>query len=105
MPKKYSTKGLFSLFKREVNKWANLYGLKEYDFCIEREKLPDDREADVTIDDENRIAVVRLNSTWSYKPTEEGIRLAAFHECTEVLLDELEELGKKRYGVIEEDFI
>ena len=103
----------FEVFKKEIRKWVNIFGLKCWELRIEFEKL-DDARAQCSTDVNNKIAVITLSSDWAddtYLIGNYYVKQSAFHEVMELFLADYhasacwrsassEDLEEKRHSII-----
>lgn len=90
----------FAAFKDEFTTWQERFGLLDWEVFFSNE-IDEDNRASLTLGElENRCIAVNLSRDWDCIPTEDfnesAIRLAAFHECCELLLGRLERLAQNR---------
>lgn len=86
----------FKIFKDEFLYWANIYGLKGWEFIFKYEDDPENR-ACIQRDLEARIVVVSLADEWIGLPPDEfNLKRVAYHECCELLLSKLVDLCMER---------
>jgi len=76
----------FEIFKKEIYKWIDIFGLKNWEISIKHKKLPSEDRAETITRVVDRIASIVLNEQWLIEPTENNIKKTAFHEICEVLL-------------------
>ena len=89
----------FKIFVREFNYWVNIYSINNWEFSFNfgADGKNDDTRAHVYRDHISRICLVFLNDKWEgTKPTEENIRIVAYHEATEMLLSKINDLATSR---------
>lgn len=98
-----TTKKDFELFKKECRKWQEILGLKDWYFDFEHDLIFDSHEACASMDLNAMQVSLILSTEWEREPTEEMLKLAAFHEICEVLLGGLSSLGTERFNVSRED--
>ena len=87
----------FELFKKEFKRYQKLFGLMGYHIYFEYKAL-DDILAQITINQEDMAATVRLNS----KPSKENkaiqdVKWCAKHEAIHLLIGRLEKYGSSRF--------
>ncbi len=92
----------FELFQKEFKKWQYRFGLTGYQVYFKYEPL-DDSFADISLNQNERVVTIRLNSTLpdKDKPYKDVAR-SAKHEAIHLLLGELEYKAKSRYVSPEE---
>lgn len=78
----------FEVFKAEVEKWVDLFGLQEWELTISSKKLSDSL-AQCNYNTEARCATISIAIIWDRKITNYEIKDAAQHEVLELLLAEL----------------
>ena len=92
----------FETFQREFKKWQHEFGLSGYKVYFKHEPI-DDAFANITFDQLEYIATVRLNST----PGKDGdVKRSAKHEAIHLLLARLNYIAIKRFidsDVIDEE--
>jgi len=83
----------FEKFQSVFKKWQVRFGLTGYNIYFEN--VPLDYFADITINEDDKVATVRLD-----KPTgkrRRGVALSAKHEAIHLLIYSLEHFAVKRY--------
>ena len=103
-----TTKKHFKIFKKEVKKWINYFGLWDWQihFAHYAENMTNTR-AKVIYNSTGCLATFILNTKW-HEHTEDvlnknNIRKAAFHEVCELLLGRLTHIADDRWGWCEAD--
>ena len=76
------------IFAEEAMKYRSYFGLLDWEIGCQIKKLPKGHEAEVEFDFPASLARLSYAFEWDEKPTEESIRLAAFHEICEVMFAE-----------------
>ena len=91
-----ATKKDFELFRKEAEKWIKYLGLLNWEvrYCYD---IDNDCRASCTADNNGRIATLAFSLHWPYKPKTSEIRLVAFHEVAELLLEPLEHIANSIY--------
>ena len=95
-----TTKADFKLFKRECEKWIDIFGLHGYEFRYSHENSEEsDTLADVVWETVHRSSHIVLYENWPdcYEKDDYQIRLCAFHEVFHVFIGKLSNLAKARY--------
>jgi hypothetical protein len=92
-----TTKKDFALFKKECEKWIEIFGLKGWRVYIEH-KIPPKGKAWCELDLENRIATIIMNLDWDDDKCDYEIRKTAFHESCELLLGRMDVVSKWRHS-------
>ena len=88
----------FESFKEEFKKWQEKFGLNGYRVYFEHKGI-DDCFADITIDQSENIATVRLNSKLLTKDKpHQDIKGNAKHEALHLLVGRLERNARWRYS-------
>jgi len=88
----------FELFQQEFKKWQEKFGLTGYQVYFEYEEV-DDAFANLTINQGEMVATVRLNSKLPDKDKpHKNIRKSAKHEAIHLLVGRLEHNGRYRYS-------
>lgn len=87
----------FQLFQDEFKRWQKLLGLMNYYVCFRHEPI-DSSVAQIRIDQEEMVAVVRLNTKLKKEDNPyDDIRKVAKHEALHLLIGKLERYGQSRY--------
>jgi hypothetical protein len=98
------TQKQFKIFRSEVEKWIDFFGLKDWQALFLFEKLKDNR-AEIRYNCVSGIAVFVLNTEWNELDiswvNDESIKKAGFHEVCELLLGRLVDMADQRYDVTE----
>jgi len=82
----------FNIFKNEFLYWADIYGLKGWEFIFKCENDPENR-ASILRELESRIVIVSIANEWVGLPPDEfNLKRVAYHECCELLLSKLVDL-------------
>jgi len=94
----------FQLFKAEVRKWLKVFGLTDWEVTVIHGIDNDTDGANCSGDIMSRQATIRLAIDFTEKGPiiDEDIKLAAFHEVCELLLQPLCLLAESRFGVLQE---
>lgn len=101
-----TTKRHFAIFKKEVLKWANKFGLIGWELYFEHPKDIPDARADVHWDISGRVATIRLSQDWGHdRPYDIMIRKCAFHETMELFLCRLGKLARARYLIDDNEIL
>lgn len=89
----------FELFKKEFSRYQALFGLTGYNVYFWHEPLEEaDIIANISIDQEEMTASVRLNSKLSKSARQcRDVRHAARHEAIHLLIGRLAKYAKSRY--------
>lgn len=100
----------FDLFKKECNRWIEVFGLKEWE--IEYAFTPDGEKIDawVCFDEQNgMVAIICMNANWKERDenfyNDDNIKKAAFHEVCEVLVAKLVRSAVSRFSVTEDEIV
>ncbi|KKM57112.1 hypothetical protein LCGC14_1550870 [marine sediment metagenome] len=101
MPKIKTTRKHFDLFKIEVKKWIQNFGLTDWNVYYSHIKL--NLKAQCKYDLVGRVATLSLSTeyiddTIEYN-IEQDIKMSAFHEVCELLLGPLESMVDQRYAL------
>jgi len=87
----------FALFQSEFKKWQKLFGLTGYKVYFKYEPI-DGKFADISINQDQMVATVRLNSELSDKDKPyQDIERTARHEAIHLLVARLEMNGRYRH--------
>lgn len=93
----------FELFKAEIRKWIEEFGLKDYQLHFLLEKI-DDR-AEIRYNCVSGIAVFVLSTEWDEVDDSwlnvDAIKRTGFHEVCELLLGRLVNMADRRYDITE----
>lgn len=92
-----TTEEHFDIFKKECNRWAREYELGDWDLRIFHETDMNDSRASVWINSQDRVAYVYLSREWDVEPDELLVKRSAFHEVWEIILGDIQCVGKSRY--------
>lgn len=86
-----TTKYHFKIFTKEVHKWIEILGLKDYILFVEHEVIKKDPPplAEIYYEVVDRSAIIILNENWFKEVNNREVRKCAFHEVQELLLGEL----------------
>jgi len=77
----------YRVFKAEVAKWLNTFGLKDWEvYCGFNQDYPENRGTCAASSLEDRIAVITLTKLWPGRPTPREVARVAFHEVMELLM-------------------
>lgn len=88
----------FITFKEEFTRYQELFGLEGYRVYFKYEPSEDNSFADITANQEDMSAVVKLNSKLSdINSPHKDIKLSAKHEAIHLLISRLELNGKYRF--------
>lgn len=91
MPKRYPLKdGDFEIFQDEVIHMHKKMQMAEWELFAFCKNLGDDRDASCSLDHENGLAFLGLNSRTSVPATHYYLRQWGAHEVLEVLYDEID---------------
>lgn len=97
------TQKQFNLFKKEILKWIDFFGLKEWQLLFLLEKIKN--RAEIRYDCVSGIVVFVLNTRWIEMDelwlTDDSVRKVGFHEVCELLLGRLVDLADRRHDVTE----
>jgi len=91
-----TTKKDFELFRREVERWLEIYGLKGWSVEILHKTYVENSSASLFYRVGARDAEYYLSKDFGKDKTELGVRLAAFHEVTHHLLGKLIHVAVER---------
>jgi len=99
-----TTTAHFEIFKKACQKWVAEFGLTDWRIIYEHsDELDDDAAALCAAQPIDRVACIMLSTNWdTEEPTEQMVRLAAFHEVTELLTMGLYEKAMSR-SIVEQD--
>lgn len=93
----------FKIFKAEVEKWIDCFGLKEWQICFLFEKI--DNRAEIRYNCVSGIAVFVLNTSWDELNNtwvnDSNVKKTGFHEVCELLLGRLVDMADRRHDVTE----
>jgi len=96
------SKKQFELFKKEVLKWLDIFGMKNWQVHFEQRKIEENR-AQITFNCVSGIAVFTLSTNWDEQNlafvTDENVCKSAFHEVCELLLGRLNDMTEQRYNL------
>lgn len=94
-----TTKQHFEIFKKECQKWIEIFGLKNWEIDYYHKKDKDESLSWVSFNHDNRCANIYLGIEWpdNIHPTNYEVRKSAFHEITEILLHPIRYIGDCRY--------
>jgi hypothetical protein len=92
----------FALFKKQCQKWLDVFGLKGWESYYIHDDLSkveglNKEEAAVAYIATARNATFFLNTKWETPVTDKAITRAAFHEVCELLLGKLNDLARARF--------
>ena len=94
-----TTKEDFELFKRECRKWIDFYGLKDWYVIFKHEDIQKEHDgatASYTYDREARVICITLNKVLNVMEMKRKVlKVAAFHEITELLLARLVDFASR----------
>ena len=97
-----TTKEDFELFKKECKKWIDFYGLKDWYVVFKHENIEglyEGATAAYFYDREARVIRIELNKTINVTQDKRAnLKIAAFHEVTELLLLRLIDFARE--GVV-----
>jgi hypothetical protein len=80
----------FELFKSELKKWQDIFGLKGWQLHYSHEETDEGARAEILADPTSRIAVITLNTNWASDViTDHMLKKTAFHEMMELVLGTL----------------
>lgn len=97
-----TTQKHFDLFKKEVMKWVNIFGLKEWKIHFEHWDYDYDYKAYIKVNFDARTATFNLNTDYGEPVTNEDIKTTAFHESCELLLVKLSQMAKMRFITLDD---
>ena len=92
-----TTKKHFGIFKKEVQRLIEVYGLVSYEVYIDHDVRNDTTLADTIVDLEARNIIITLNTDWADKITTPTLKDTALHEIFEVLFWRIESFAGKAY--------
>ena len=84
-------------FTSEVTRWAEFWGINDWQVLIDCEGEGDAAYATCFGDIPSRLSVISLSPEWDIEPTDERLSRNAFHEVCELLLMEMSTLADQRY--------
>jgi len=104
----YTTAEHFEVFKAQVQKELDRFGLKSWSVFIAHEDLNGDCLANVSFNWKSKAATIALNKDWGETEiTDHQLRRSAFHEVMELLLAPLYclgfDAGARQYDLKRED--
>ena len=100
----------FEIFKKECLRWVDIFGLQDWEWTFNFDDCSAGSRAEYNTYKTSRMVVVYLNDNchdWN-KPTEalkiHELKKTAFHEVTEIMLNNLRELAMRdsSYDVVDE---
>lgn len=103
-----TTKKQFEIFKHEVRRWINVFGLDAtWSVHIYHEKLKEGIIGECSWMYTGKVARISLNTELPKDISQEEacVEKTAFHEVCELLLAEMQSLINERFGVSVEDKI
>ena len=86
----------FEVFKKEVLRWLEIFGLKDWDVSIEHKEVEEDSRAICVSQVGGQLATISLSTDWDIKPTDDNLQVHAFHEVCELLLSHMDSLARER---------
>ena len=92
-----TTKKDFELFKKEVNKWIEIIGLKEFECVFADDSADYGTRAQVMVDLIGGISTYFFAGDWdgnANKISNREVKIVGFHEVMEVMLWELAAMAK-----------
>jgi len=92
-----TTKADFELFKKEVQKWIDILGLRDWEVHFTQSGFENDDRAGIHVNLNGRIARIGLNKNQTSDFNDLDIRKWAFHEVCELLLGPLSVNARSRY--------
>lgn len=98
-----TSKAHFEIFKKECEKWIEIFGLKGWRIEFYHESDMKDARASTSYDVINRTATLYLNIEWKGENiTNCLVKVSAFHEVCEVLLCNIRALANYRFSTKDE---
>jgi len=96
-----ATKEHFEVFKKECQKWINIFGLNDWYFHFVYKEDEDNEEneyehlADCSWDHSSKQVVIKLYEDWGdiTEPNDESMKTTAFHEVCHVLLSRFQDFS------------
>ena len=98
-----TTKKDFALFKQECEKWLRVLQLTDWDVIYHHGKVADKDPAAFSAGYAMNVAIT-FGRSWNIRVTRKEIKKSAFHEVGEILLAQLNIIGRSRYIVSEGEF-
>ena len=97
------TKKQFEIYKKECEKWIEIFGLKDWEIFFDYEDV-DGSPASLTFHCINRIAIFHFGPKQEKSGlNNQQIKRNAFHEVCELLLCRLRDMTEQRYGLTKGD--
>ena len=97
------TQEQFELFKSEIKKWIETFGMKDWQIHFLFEKI--DARAEVRFNCVSSIAVFVLSTEWDEMDDSwinvDAIKKTGFHEVCELLLGRLADIANRRHDTTE----
>lgn len=90
------TKRQYEIYIKEVNKWIDIFGLKDWEVFFML-KPNDDTRSSIGFTVGDNICEFILNEYWSDKPTTYLLKKTAFHEVVELLFGNFRHLAYSRF--------
>lgn len=91
-----TTKQHFEIFKKECQKWIEIYGLKDWKIHFFHENWDDSHYANIKMDLDGRIASINLESAWEEPVSNFQLKQIAFHEVSHLFFGRLEIIAKQK---------
>ncbi len=92
-----TTKGHFRIFREEVLRLLEAWGLQDWKPYFRHQKIDEDARAQCGTNLVGRCATFFLGLQWEEEPTPEKVRDSARHEALELLVAPLECLARTRF--------
>jgi hypothetical protein len=88
------TKKEYEYFKTQFLKWADLLGVKDWEFFFTYGRVDEEKDYRACIfgDPDNRLVAIYFDPEWDIKPHNRELSMVAFHEVCEVLFSDLRNL-------------
>ena len=90
-----TTKKHFEIFIEASKSWIATFGLLGWEVDFSHEEL--EARGQCAADLDGRVARLSLSTYWSEKPTDDDLKLCAFHEAMELMLMPVRILAMERY--------
>ena len=89
-----TTKNHFELFKSECRKWQDILSLKDWYIDFEHDLIIEGNEACANMDLNAKAATLILSTEWVGEVNDLTVRMAGFHEMSEVFFVPNTDVGK-----------
>jgi len=95
------------VFVDEFMYWVDKYGMKDWEIVFSLTNTAEHDynkvRADIGVDHEGKIAVVRLDKEWDgMDPSEHNLKRCAYHEATELLISKFVDICRSRTVTVAE---